>query len=215
MYLAASIFLIFLLTQFILGLRSWGLRNKLQYKYAFILGSQIEVSEVIERYFKKNKKLVIKASDQLDDVAYSEHRNFYINKHKLYSKDLYSNIYTLFYLEIANCEDILLREIPVYQNILFVSQFLFFVIAIVLPAAYSVAILIIGIIMELVTLFVTILALLKHHEILDSVLANAKRYLKLDAVEEARAEALVNDLKYRIFEYPFELTWRIYQFIKP
>src|SRR6266704_290122 len=101
MYLAACIFLILSLTQFILGLRSWGLKNNLKSKYAFVLGSQEEVSSVIERYFKNNKKLLIKATDQLDDVAYSERGNFYISKHSLYAKDLYSIIYVLFCLEIA------------------------------------------------------------------------------------------------------------------
>jgi len=204
-----------MLAQLILGLKSWNLKKELRSKYAYTLSSQIDVSKLLEDYLLKHKGVILKASDQLDNVSYSESNIIYINKEVISSKDLYSNIYILFTLELAQKKYNFIREVPIYQNILFVLQFVFFFIAFIFPSDYSDKFIIIGVINELFTIFLTLITLMSYHTVLDKILIQAKQLLILDPVEEARAEALVNELKYKIFEYPFELTWRVYQFLKP
>lgn len=215
MYIAIFIFTVIFIAQILLGLRSWDLKKRLKQKYSFVLGSQIELSRLLEKYSKKNNTMILRASDTIDDTAYAEGNTILIDKKSLHSQDLYSNVYLLFIFEVVNSKTKIFKELPIYQNVLFISQIVVFLIAIFILNNYSESIIIAAIIIQLVTLFLTMYALLNYHQILDIVFVKAKKFLKLDLVESARAEALIIDLKYRIFEYPFDIIWKIYNFITP
>src|SRR5260221_9597787 len=213
MYLILFLFIFFFLIQFGLGLASIKTRANLKKKYSFILGEQHEVSKTLEDYLKDHSTLNLKLVSNIQEVCYSDNNLLILNKKYISAQDLYSNFYVIFHLKLCEPELASIRNINLYQNGVYVLQFVFVLLGFVFG---SFAGLFWGIALFLLFLnfFVTFFGLFSYSQILKKVLREAERRLNLDRVERARVEALADEVKYEVFEYPLEIFWRIYQILK-
>lgn len=213
MILLAFIFLLFFLVQIFLAISGWATRAKLEKKYSYFLGSQHEVSKLIEYYTNEFPELRIIVSSDINEIAYSDENLLIMNKKYIYSKDLFSNFYTLAQLELTKHKNKPLRDYYIKQNVLFYLQLIIFIVGICIQSVAE-YILILAIALQLVTILMTFFLMNDYKNFLYKVAAKAKTTLKLDPVEMARTEALVEDIKYEVFEYPFEILWRLSHFLR-
>lgn len=215
MLISILVFFILLLIQFLLGIYSWIIVKNLSHKYSFILGSQKEPAETLEVYKESNKKLKLKATHNLDQPAYSDSNFLLIDSKKMYAKDLYTNFLVIYQLELTKDENSFIRNLGMYQNILFIFEIVFFVVSISILTELSPFITIIPVVLQAISIFLSVFAYTIQEIMLADVLATSEKILELDNVESARAEALKEDLKTSVFQYPFEIAWKIFQFLKP
>src|SRR5690606_19271243 len=131
-----------------------------------------------------------------------------INKKSIYAKDLYSNLYLLFQLKLTNPSLKEIRNIYSYQIIVFFAQFVSIILFFLLESIAS-TILIISYVLLLLSIFLSIYGIAGYNKILNSIMIEAKTLLKLDRVEEARAETLINEIRYEVLTYPIEIPWRL------
>ena len=199
----------------IYGINAWFVSKNLPKKYSYVLGEQMETVKTLENYTEKYRKVKLKALDNIVEPALGNENLLIINKGKLYEKDLFSNIYLLFQLELTKPDKTFVRNSYIYQNVLFIFQIIFFTLGIAINSIYSEFVIIFAILLELASIFFSIYCESLILFVLKKVLDIGKQILNLDDVEQARAEALARDLRLRAFEYPFEIVWRIFQFIKP
>jgi hypothetical protein len=209
------IYILFFFAQVVLGIASWNMRKKLPRKYSHTLGEMVDPSRTLEIYRKEYKKLDLKATNQIKDPAFAEENLLLINKKNLYEKDLFSNFYVIFQLELTQPKRSFLRNIFMLQNIIFIAQNLVFIIGIATENQFSDIFLYISISIIVLLFLLTFYSSVSMDFLLLEALEKVAAILNLDNVEYARAEALSKDLKYQVFEYPFEILYRFWQFFKP
>lgn len=211
MYLFLSIFIFLIITQFVMGLFASYIRRGLKDKHSYYLGEQVEFNKILESAKEKSKELSIIASDQIDDVCIAENNLIIVNKKSIYSKDMYSNLYLLFQLKLTSPKLKEIRLLYNYQSIVFFSQIIILVLFFLLPQINQ-TILLIGFVLFFLSIFLISYGIVVYGSILKEVLKEAKSILKLDNVEQARAEALSSEIKYEILTYPLELPTRLSRF---
>ncbi len=215
MYLLIFIFLVFLVVQIVLGIAGWNLRRNLPHKYSYALGSQIQLTDILEKYMRKYKHLHLKASSKIQDVVHIHKDILFINKKHIYSKDLYSNVYLLYQLKLFKTHQQFLNRLFIAQNLLFVLEFIILFAGISLTVnSWGEILIMVAIAIQLSLFISSMLGYLKFDDIVEPTLKESKKLLHLDDVEEARAEALLNEFKYSLWEYPFDIIWKILQFLK-
>lgn len=211
MYLFLSIFIFLVLVQFILGIFASLVKRGLKNKYSYYLGEQIEFNILLQNAKEENPDLGIEATDQIEDVCIAENNLIIVNKGSIYSKDMYSNLYLLFQLKLTNPKFTRLRTLYNYQSILFLSQVICLILVFLIPD-FSNPILVLAFVIFLLTLMLITYGIVQYGNILNTVLKEAKGKLKLDDVEQARAETLAAEIKYEILSYPLEIPWRLTRF---
>lgn len=211
MYLFLSIFIFLIITQFVMGLFASYIRRGLKDKHSYYLGEQVEFNKILESAKEKSKELSIIASDKIDDVCIAENNLIIVNKKSIYSKDMYSNLYLLFQLKLTSPKLKEIRLLYNYQSIVFFSQIIILVLFFLLPQINQ-TILLIGFVLFFLSIFLISYGIVVYGSILKEVLKEAKSILKLDNVEQARAEALSSEIKYEILTYPLELPTRLSRF---
>ncbi|MEP7103236.1 MAG: hypothetical protein ABI721_00820 [Candidatus Dojkabacteria bacterium] len=209
------IFIILLSLQIVLALFAWGLRRELEKKYSFATGEGKEPAEVIEEYYKDgNTKFRIIASDEIVEPAFAESDLLIINKNKIYKKDLYTNFYIIFQAELTKSDYKILRILGNFQSFVFILEIAVFVLANTITTNFKEIILYVAIAIQIFSFILTLIGFIQIDGLLDDTMTISKSLLKLDDVEEARALGLKSDLRYSVFEYPFEVVWRIVQFLR-
>lgn len=194
-----------------MGIFASKIKRGLKQKYSYYLGEQIEFNKILEKYQAQLPHLRVIATDQISDVCVAENNLIIVNKKSIYSKDLYSNIYLLFQLELTNPALKEIRNIYNYQSVVFFSQFVCVVLFFALNSI-ALVILVTGYILFLLNIFLLVYGMVGYNRILDKVMIDAKPLLKLDKVEEARAETLINEIRYEVLTYPLEIPWRLTRF---
>lgn len=215
MYLILLISLLLLIIQLILAIYAWNLKPKLKVRYKNILSSQLDPSTVLENNIKKFKNISIRVNNNLDDIAFSE-KGFVMFKQKsLYKKDLYTNFMSLYYLYLSQDRYFRISKINYLPNLLFPIQFITLIFAIVSTFELVNPFIILTFVIQLFLILLSIINFFTINSFLNKVLKSSVKLLELDDLEEARCESLKNDLCYGVFEYPFEVIWRLVQFVKP
>ena len=210
------VFICFFLIQLILGWSSADARRKLPKKYSFILGEQEEVSDILERYLKKYPKIVIRGADFKKDIAFASENHIFVNKKVLHKSDIFSIFSILLQLNLTHKTRAFLREFFKYQNIFFGIEIFLFILGVILSQeSYSSWLLYLALFAEFIVFAITIYTFLSYKEFLKFVKEDFKKYIKIDEVEEARVEALADESKYCVFEYPMDIVWKLLQFVKP
>lgn len=211
MYLFLSIFIFLLVSQIFMGIFATKVKRGLKKKYSYYVGEQVEFNRILEYYQSKNDNLKILASNEIDNVCIAEEDLIIINKKSIYAKDLYSNLYLIFQLQLTKPRYKDLRNIYNYQSIVFFFQMLSLVLFFVF-STISEIILLVGFILFLLNVFILLYGIYNYGIVLKAVFSEAVNYLKLDKVEQARAESLINEIKYEILTYPLEIPWRLSRF---
>jgi hypothetical protein len=137
-----------------------------------------------------------------------------LSKKFLYDATLFANYYVLYQAQLALSKDRIIKKSGLILNFLFIIQIATIIIGFAVDNHINVLIVLASIIIQLITIIVSIFSFFKLSSFLDNVQAIAVEILVLDNVEEARAESLKNDLSSIVFEYPLEIVWRIIQFFK-
>ncbi len=215
MFLAIIIFLLILFTQLSTGIVSWLNRNKMAKKYAFILSELIEPAKTLENYIKIYRKVNLRVNGAIDEPAYAEKDFLILKRERMYSPDLYSNFYTIFQLELTKVSNNFIRNIYKYQNLLFFLEILLFIIGVIISPSIGIYFIYFALFIQVILLILTFLGFMMVEGVLNESHLIAQDLLNLDDVEIARALSLQSELKFKVFEYPFEIVWRIWQFVKP
>lgn len=215
-YTIILIFVLLFICQIVLGTFSLSYKAKLPQKYSFILGDLSEPVSTLEKYMKIYRKVNLKVNAAIKEPAKAQNEFLLLNKNAMYTPNLYVNFFIIFQLELTKVTNRFAREARKYQIIIFTLQIILFFVAIALGdsiygqviASISLALLIIGIVLSMF-----IMILLQY--ISEESIEIAKDLLNLDNVEIARTESLANDIKYRVFEYPFDSFRLLIQFLLP
>lgn len=209
------IFVIVLSIQLLLALFAWGSRREVESKFSFPTGSGIEPAQIIEEYYRSEEtKFRIQATDEIYEPAFAEDDLLLINKEKIYKKDLYTNFYVIFQAELTKSDYKFLRFVGNIQSFIFLLEIIVFLIAIGTTTSLKEILFYIAIGLQVISFILTLLGFIQIDDVLEDASMLSKNYLQLDEVEEARVMALKGDLKYTVFEYPFEVMWRLIQFFR-
>ncbi len=198
-----------------LALYSQIVRHKLDRKYDHPLSDLIDASKALENYVKIYRKVNIKVHVKIPFPAFAREEYVLINRDKIYNIDLYTNFFTLYQLELSRKEHRFARKLYLIQNLIFLSQLIFFALGLILQYDFSSILLIIAIGIQLFSILFSFIGFIMYEFILGDTLEVASDLLNLDEVEIARAESLKNDLKFHVFEYPFEFIRRVFVFFLP
>jgi hypothetical protein len=212
MYLFLIIFIFVVVMQFLMGVFAYRFRSNLKNKYSYYLGEQVEFNKILESFQAKTPQLKVVVADELNDVCIAEDNLIIISKKSIYSKDLYSNLFLLFQLELTNVKYSQLRTIYTLQSLIFFSQILCIFLFFALEGITGV-VLLAGFVIFVLNLIIMFWGINQYISILKVVKKEAKDILKMDSVEEARADALINELRYEILTYPLEIPWRLKNFM--
>jgi hypothetical protein len=213
MFLIGLIFVLITLLQFSLATYAWLVRKQLPERFSHILGELTEPANVLENYMKIYRKLSLRVNAQINEPVLAEREFLLVNRESMYNPDLFTNFYTIFQLELTKSANTFARSrIFIFQNLLFFTQIVVFIFSIIYQSEVLMAV---AIGAALFSFLLAILGFIIYGQILDSTFEISLDLLNLDDVEQARAEALKNDLRYRVFEYPFDIIWKIVQFFKP
>ena len=117
----------------------------------------------------------------------------------------------LFQLKLTNPKLKEIRNIYNYQSVVFFAQGVSIVLFFALPVISGLILLIAYVILAL-NIFLVIYGIAGYSSTLDLVNKEIKQMLKLDKVEEARAETSINEIKYEVLTYPLEIPWRLTRF---
>lgn len=215
MFTEYFIFTTLLFAQIIIGVFAWRHRMKLPRRYSHYLSEMITPAVALENYSKIYRSIGLKVNAHIHDPAYALTDFVLISKRHMYVPDLFTNYFTIFQLELSKKEHEHLRALNSYQNILFTLQNVLLVVSLVLTDIPARIAILAAISIQVILIILSFLGYLTFNFILDEVHEIAKDLLNLDEVETARAESLKSELSYRVFEYPFETLWRLYQFFKP
>lgn len=215
MFTEYFIFTIILLAQILIGIFAWVQKDKLPRKYSHYLSEMIIPAKVLENYSKIYRNVGLKVNASIKEPAYALTEFVLIGKRFMYSPDLYTNYYMLFQLELSKKQNEQVRFLSIYQNILFVIQILVFAASFFFPDTLSKILILTAISIQVFLVLISFMGYIAFNFILEEVHEVAKDLLNFDEVEVARAESLKSELAYRIFEYPFETIWRLYQFFRP
>lgn len=209
------IFVILISIQLVLALFAWGSKRQVEQKYSFPTSEGVEPAQIIEEYYKDEAtKFRIQATESISDPAVAEDDVLLINKDKIYKKDLYTSFYVIFQAELTKSDYKFLRISGNFQSFFFVIEVILFIIALNTTINIREILFYVVIGIQILTFIITILAFIQIDTLLDDACITAKILLKLDDVEEIRVMSLKGDLRYIIFEYPFEVIWRLVQFFR-
>jgi len=209
------IFIIILCIQLVLALFAWGSRRQIEGKYNFPTGEGVEPAQIIEEYYRdEGTKFRIQATDEIFEPAFAEDEFLLINKNTIYKKDLYTNFYVIFQAELTKKDYKFLRFVGNIQSFVFILEIVIFFIAIGTTTSFKEILIYLAMGLQIFSFILTLLGFIQIDTVLEDASILSKVYLKLDDVEEARVLALKGDLRYIVFEYPFEVIWRLVQFFR-
>lgn len=182
----------------------------------------MDLTKTLESFMRKelnkNEHLKINIVKGLDMPAFAEENELLINKEYLYQTTLFANFYLLYQAEIARIRHQNWRIWSNSLSILFVFQVIALILALTLDTGNTTdneILMLGGVLFEAFGLLLSFFGYFNLSLLLDRIHRVSVKILKLDDVEEARALALKNDLRFIVFEYPFEIPWRMLQFFKP
>jgi len=213
--LALLIFLLFGLFQIAVSIYAFIVKNDIEKRFDFPLSSMVEASETLENYVKIYRKLNLKVDAKVKMPAVALSEFVLINKDLIYRTDLFTNFFTLFQLELTRKEYEFSRSIHVFQNILFFLQLIFFGLYFAVTAEFNEFFIYASVVVQILLTIITLFGFFKLEQILNRSLSIAIDLMDLDDVEYARAEALKDDLKYNVFEYPIDFVLRLLRFFVP
>ncbi|MEO6728911.1 MAG: hypothetical protein ABIM99_03235 [Candidatus Dojkabacteria bacterium] len=209
------IFVIILSIQLVLALFAWGSRRQIEQKFSHPTGEGREPAQIIEEYYRNDStKFRIQATDEIYEPAFAEEDFLLINKDKIYKKDLYTNFYVIFQAEMTKKDYRYLRIVGNIQSFIFLIEIIVFLISIATTTNLKEVLIYVSIGLQILSFILTLLGFIQIDTVLEDASILAKMYLRLDDVEEARVMALKGDLRYIVFEYPFEVIWRLVQFFR-
>lgn len=214
--LLALINFLLILIQLLLGLLAWKVRKKRVSKFSFPVSSQLEPAELVEKYFYDDKySFELEATDEIDEPAYATDDKLLINRYVLNKKDLYSNFYLIYQAELASDEYNFYRKYPNIVSGVFFLMFLGSMGAVLLGDVAGLVVMIFMIFLNSLIFGLVVWAARKQDTLLNKSQEIAYAVMDPDAVEKARIKALVEDIKYEIVEYPWEVVWRLWVFFTP
>ncbi len=215
MYLILLISILLIFIQLTIALYAWSLKPSIVRKYKNIISSQLDPSLVLEKYSKKFKNITIRVNNALDDVAFSEKGYVMFRQKSLYKKDLYTNFMSLYYLYLSQNRYYRLSKINYLPNLLFPLQIITLIAGLVTTFELINPFIILTFVIQIFLLLLSLVNFYTLNSFLNKLHKDATKILELDDLEEERAKSLKSDLSYRVFEYPYEIIWRVIQFIKP
>ncbi len=208
--------IIFFLIQFLLGLLAWTIRNYRSKKYAFPTSEQLEPAKLVEQYFYDPEyTFEIRAADDIDEPAEADENYLWVHRKKLNHTDLYTNFYLIYQAELTSDKHKFLRIYNSLLGTLFFFHFVIAVVAIIIRGDIGIVVLTLSILFNSVYAILWLIAYMNQSKALDKSYLIADAVMKFDDVEKARAKALVNDLRYELLEYPWEIFWRLWVFFTP
>ncbi|RMD76970.1 hypothetical protein D6810_02395 [Candidatus Dojkabacteria bacterium] len=215
-FLLAFINLSIYLIQLLLGLIAIRTRKIRSRKFSFPTGSQIEPNHLIEKYFyDESYEFEIKATDEIDEPAEATEDFLWVNKKVLNKSDLYSNFYLIYQAELTSSKYKFLRMYNSIQATIFFLKLIFIIVGIMSGGFVGLIILFLTLFTNLVILALWIVAYNQQTDAINKSKEVALAVMKLDDVEVARLNALTNDLRYELLEYPWEIFWRLWVFFTP
>jgi hypothetical protein len=212
MLLLITVFTLIFIIQLMMCVYAWIIRRSIPKLYKNALGSMIDPSGTLEKYMKIIRKVDVRVNADINDIAYAQKNFLLLRRDKMYDVDLYTNFYVIFQLELTREEHAFSRKLFVIQNILFGSQIAILILGLIITSEPTIAIALGMLVFEML---LSTVAFFIEKNILNSTFEIAVDFLDLDDVERARAEVLKNDLRFRVFEYPSDMAWKIFQFLKP
>jgi len=215
MILIIIINILFLLLQFALSSISWNTRGNIRRKYAKPISSLLTPEKILQQNEKRFSQIDLKVVSYLDDVGYSDKNLMLINKRDLSTNTLYINFKFFYYFYLASEKNNYLRNLKRVQNILFTFQVGFFIIGLITINLAFNAFFLASLGLQIFLFTYSIFNYIIHGTFIEETYRKSKKILELDNVEEARLESLLGDINQEVFEYPFEILWRIIQFVKP
>lgn len=214
--LFALIILLLFMIQLLLGFLAWSVKNKRANKFAYPIGEQIEPADLVEKYFYEEKyKFELKATAEIETPAFAEKNLLLVNRNSLNKKDLFNNFYLIYQAELVSERYDTFRIYNNIQAVAFLVQFLCLLAGIAINGVVGQAVLILGTFIFICSLIFAIWAAKLQSTALRDARKIALAVLKLDDVEKARLNALIEDIKYEILEYPWEVSWRLWVFFTP
>lgn len=216
MYLEITIFVLILIMQVCIAAYSLDTRIRSKHRFSKALSSGINVSETLEEMLKLMDRfnLAVKVVKNLNDPALLKDGYLYVNKDSIYRSDLFSN-YKVIYLVVLTTKSSIFRNISKYQNLLFVFNFIIFILGVVFYSVLPFSLINIAIVINVLLIILSFLfywSMGKTYRIMHLCALNI---LKMDDVEEARSESLNKDLQLKIFEYPLNIFISLWEFLKP
>jgi uncharacterized membrane protein len=107
------------------------------------------------------------------------------------------------------------RNVINQLKVFFFVEIMVFLFGLIIEANWKVYIILIAIVIACITLILSVIAYFSYESILKKSIHVAVDLLDLDEVETARAERLVDDLAYHVFDYPIVVFSRIVKFFLP
>lgn len=215
MILVLIINILLLILQSSLAAIAWSTRSKSCKKFSKPISSLLTPENIVNQNEKRFSVIKIKIVPHLDDIAYADKKLMLINKKDFSKNTLYNNFKFFYYFYLGFDDSKYLRIYKQYQNILFAVEIILFIIGIILVNLIFNTFLIAALILQIFLILFSLFNYFLLGDFLEETYRKCKKLLKLDNVEEARLESLINDINQEVFEYPFEFIWRIIQFIKP
>ncbi len=191
------------------------IRHKIDQRYSYPLGEMIDASKALENYVKIYRKVNLKVHANVPFPAYAQEEFVLINRNKIYNIDLFTNFFTLYQLELSKKEHNLARKLYIFQNFVFLMQIFLFILGLVLQYEWSYILIVAAIAVQVFSIMFSIIGFIIYDFVLTDTLEISKDLLNLDEVEIARAESLKNDLKFHVYEYPFDFFKRVFGFLIP
>lgn len=214
MILLFVITILLLIMQIAFALIAWNARENIKKRYAKPISSLLTPEKILNSNEKRFSKVIVKIHPKLEDVALAQSGILFIRKGDLTKNTLYINYKMFYHFYLAFNENRALRDFKTYQNIAFLFQIFFLILAAVFNQLIFNTFLIATLLFQIFCLLYSFYNLIMLSAYTKEVYRKSKKILELDNVEEARLEALMNDITLETFEYPFQLTLRVVQFFK-
>ncbi|BCX14258.1 MAG: hypothetical protein KatS3mg085_790 [Candidatus Dojkabacteria bacterium] len=200
------------LSQLIIGIRVYFQQKNIPFKFNYPLTKLPDPATILENYMKIYRKIGIKVNAKIDAPALAKEDFILVKRDTVYDKDLFTNFYVLLQLELTKKTYNFLRNLKSIQNILFFSSIFLFILAIGFNNEIQKFLLATTLILQILTIFATILGYELISIALDETYEVAKDLLDLDELEQVRTQKLMKDLKYMVFDYPLDIPLKLFYF---
>jgi hypothetical protein len=204
-----------LVIQIILAIASVLAHRNIEKKYSFILSEGYAAATALEYYVRIFRKVDVNVDAPIKQIAHAEEEYILVNKKKMYNTDLYSNLYLLFQLELTQKKYGFLRNLYIYHNILFFFQMVFLVAFFFVPTEMQFYFAVATLAIQAINILLCMWSVHMYTDILDEAQLKAADLFNFDDIDDARAEQLANELRYRAFDYPFDVLWKFVRFLLP
>jgi hypothetical protein len=204
-----------LIIQFLLAFASILAHRNIEKKYNFILSEGYAAATALEYYVRIFGEIDVNVDAPITETAVAEEGYILLNKKKMYDTDLYTNLYLLFQLELTNKKYNFLRNLYVWHNVLFFLQIITLITFFFIPEDFQFYLAVATLTIQSINILLSIWSVDMYTKILDEAQIKAADLFNFDNIDDARAEQLANELRYRAFDYPLDVVWKFVRFLLP